>query len=160
MAAAVWCKPNGQTPSSGKALCVFCIGHASRAKQSAQPAHWSSIFLSPDRISGGDRSEMVLEGKNQKDTQSRAGRQGSLNSSPPGRYHHPLNLLNLLNLPTDFYLSTNVSLSPCTEILRLRLRMTRPAGSPLNEGNTTFLHNLPRQRRPLAAEPPPSGRVK
>ena len=77
---------------------------------------------------------------------------------PEGRYHHPLNPLNPLNLLNPHF--QRACPTPCTEILRLRLRMTRPAGSPLNEGNTTFLHNLPRQRRPLTAEPPSSGSVK
>ena len=128
MAAAVWCKPNGQAPSSGKALCVFCIGHASRAKQSAQPAHWSVIFFRPTESAVGIGLKWCWRERIEKILKAEQAAKAAYKLIAPGRHHHPLNLLNLLNLTTDLYLSTNVSISPCTEILRLRLRMTRSAG--------------------------------
>ena len=61
--------------------------------------------------------------------------------SSPKAIPHPLNLLNPLNLhaqracpclPADWYLSPIVSNAACTEILRLRLRMTVPGGQSRN----------------------------
>ena len=78
--------------------------------------------------------------------------------SSPKAIPHPLNPLNLLHplnlhaqrvcpcLPADWYLSPIVSNAACTEILRLRLRMTVPGGKSRNadfiliaKGDTTTL---------------------
>ena len=75
--------------------------------------------------------------------------------SSPKAIPHPLNPLNPLNLhaqracpclPADWYLSPIVSNAACTEILRLRLRMTVSGGKSRNadfiliaKGDTTTL---------------------
>ncbi len=71
-------------------------------------------------------------------------RQAAYKTHRRRRYHNPLNPLNplnLLNLHTqrvcpcllaDRYLSPIVSNAACTEILRLRLRMTVPGGKSRN----------------------------
>ena len=91
--------------------------------------------------------------------------------SSPKAIPHPLNPLNLHAqracpcLPADWYLSPIVSNAACTEILRLRLRMTVPGGKSRNAdfiliagGDTTTLSGQRplsnfRTLRPFGAEP-------